>query len=362
MNARRGQARRTVRALAPLALGLLSVLGACASPFARPGGARVVSTYDELSAALTERYAAARRAFDSGDFAGARIALADVLPAAPDHIGLGILAQEVELASGDADARDALAERTLAVLEAAPTPARCVLAARLAREPAAARALLARALELDPRCAWARYGLAHLAARAGDWTEADAELERALELDAFLPPARRLEAMLLARDGRRREAIGAFESWLEDVVDDPRVALREFVEAELDLATLYVLDQDPDAARELLTRLTLEGELAVRALCVLAAAEQGAERPNEALHATRAAEELAPDVALPWVQEAILRQSWLDDPEGAEAAWRRLLASSQTGGDLGRVLLAMRARLALERAERRRERAKGAAP
>lgn len=353
-------ALRVVGILLALSFAALGV--ACKGSIARPGGVRAASVYDELSAALTERYRDARRRFEAGDTGGlaaARESVAELRRAAPEHIGLGILAQEIELAAQGAALRDALSRTALDELASAPSVARLVLAARLAPNAADAEALLRRALELDPRCAWAHYALAHVAARAGDWTRADDALSRALELDAFLPPARRLQAMLLARDGRRRDAIEAFEAWIEDVADDPRVALREWVESQLDLATLYVLDEEPDDARELLSELTLEGDLAVRGLTLLAAAEQGSGRANEALHAARSAEELAPDAALPWVQEALLRQSWLDDPDGAEAAWRKLLAASQTSGDLGRVLLSMRARLALERAERRRKRATG---
>ncbi|MCE9592770.1 MAG: tetratricopeptide repeat protein [Planctomycetes bacterium] len=357
MCASRGSSR--VRALA-LCASLL--FAACSAPFARPGGTPVVTTYDELDVPTQLAFRAARHSFDAGDVAAARTATAELVLRAPNHIALGILAQEAELATGGADARAKLEQRTRAELEAAPTAARCVLAARAASDVALAEAHLERALEFDPRCAWAHYGLAHLAARAGNWSAADGELGRALELDPFLPPARRLQAMLLARDGRRSEAISAFEAWLGDVADDPRVGARERVEAELDLATLYVLDQEPDAARDLLTKLVLEGDLAVRALCVLAAAEQGDERPVDALNAVRAAEAIDPNAALPWVQDAILRQSWLGDRAGAEEAWRRLLASAETGGDLGRVLLAMRARLALERAERRRERLAGEKP
>ncbi|MCK6448065.1 MAG: hypothetical protein L6Q99_16855 [Planctomycetes bacterium] len=363
-----GAAARFTARLVPGFVGVLLAISftafgaACKGSVARPGGAHEATVYDELSAALTERYRDARRRVDAGDAAGlaaARGSVAELRQAAPDHIGLGILAQELELAVHGAAAREALSRAALDELAREPSVAGFVLAARLAPNAADAEALLRRALELDPRCAWAHYALAHAAARAGDWTRADEALSRALELDAFLPPARRLQAMLLARDGRRRDAIEAFEAWGEDVADDPRVALREWVESQLDLATLYVLDEEPDDARELLSELTLEGDLAVRGLTVLAAAEQGSGRPNEALHAARAAEELAPDAALPWVQEALLRQSWLDDPDGAEAAWRKLLAASQASGDLGRVLLSMRARLALERAERRRKRATG---
>jgi tetratricopeptide (TPR) repeat protein len=335
------------------------VVVACAGPFARPTGTPVIGRYDELSAPLAERYETARRCFDSGDFGEARDLVAGLVAAAPDHVGVGVLFQELELVQRGSAARTELLARAVAAFEAQPGAARAVLAARIASDGGEARAWLERALELDPQCAWARYGLAHLAARRGDWGDADEELSLALALDPFLPPARRLQAMLLARDGRRTEAIAAFEAWLEDCAGDPRVSLREWAEAELDLATLQVLAQKTDEARERLASLSLDGEAAVRALCVRAAAEQGAGRAEAALHAAREAEALAPDAALPWLQEAILRQSWLDDPAGAEAAWRRLLASSQTGGDLGRVLLGMRARLALERAERRRERAQG---
>jgi hypothetical protein len=52
------------------------------------------------------------------------------------------------------------------------------------------------------------------------------------------------------------------------------------------------------------------------------------------------------------VQEAILRGGWLGDHEGARAAWKHLLEETQNGGDLASLLLAMRARVALERANR----------
>jgi tetratricopeptide (TPR) repeat protein len=227
-----------------------------------------------------------------------------------------------------------------------------LLAARLERTPAESRAMLERALRKDADSAWVNYGLAFVQSRDGNWSEAQTYLKRALELDPAHLPARRLEAALLARDGKFDAAREAFGAWLEISRSDPRIEPRLRLAAELDLALVDVQSGHSRAARARLIALAdTEGSAgdAGRRLCLLAAAEQGLGKPERALEAARAAESADPSSALPRVQQALIHEQWLQDPEAAKAAWGRVLSEAQSGGDLGDLIQGMRARVVLER-------------
>jgi predicted Zn-dependent protease len=346
------------------------------------------SVYDVPPPEPSLRFDAARRSQEAGHLDVARPILAELAREYPENLYVGIWLQELEVAavlegaepatpsaapapparSAPAKAAgslrdprlDALRQRYRQEAEARPSVARWVLAARLESDDLAANLLLDRAQALDPRCAWTHYAKAWIAAGASRWPEVKAEIAAAKEADPGHMPTRWLDAWMLARGGGVREAISALQGWIEKADGDLRLDPRRVREAQVDLALLSVLDADPKRAREILEGLG-DGEVDPgRKWAAVAPTEQALDDEHEALAAAIRAEHAAPGEILPVVQQAILYESWLDDPGAAEAAWTRALALARGSSDLGALLERVRARVHVERL--RAEREKKSAP
>ena len=329
-------ARRTARA--GVLVLLLGLLPACRSAF-EDWDATARGPYDALPEAEWRRFEAARADFEQGNLRLAREGFARLAEAHPDHLPSLIWLQESELALAGEEASDAKAVaeeariryRTRADREESPTA--LVLAARVETDPFAALALLRRAVQRDPSCAWAHYGLAWWLARQREWSEARKALGRCLELAPGHLEARRLEAWLLARAGKFDDAAEALTLWIEHAQDEPRISPERVRDAELELALISALQGRPGRALELLDRmedgeggLPGEDEARATAFALRAAALRESGRPRAALEAARRAHEAAPEETLPLVQEALLHELWLDEPREALAAWEAVLA------------------------------------
>ena len=306
--------------------------------------------YDRLPRPELEQVADARDLLEDGLPQEASPILARLVARRAENIPLAIMLQEVELSLAGEAGVEAVALAAKARAESYPTPVTLLLAARLERDPEVARELVRTVLEIDRRCAWAHYAMAHLEAKAGNWVAAQKRLDEALERDPGLVPGRRLEAGFLARDGKHSEAIKALEHWLELTEQNPLVDPAQRFLAGLDLAQLYLLEHESGRARAVLLDLTDEPEeYRARRLVILAAVEQARGNPQSALRAARRAEAMDALEPLAVLQQAALYESWLDDPEKAREKWERLVELAAESGDLRALLLSMRARVALER-------------
>ncbi len=350
-----------------LLLVVATLLSACGTPqvtweksFEAPYG-----TFDTEQ---LEAFRAARREIDAGALERARTRLATLLGGAPNNLEIAVWLQDVELAllrrgsppaedlraalEGAKDPDEALRTLYAKRLEAAPSPAGYVLAARAETDAIAARSLLERAIELDPTCAWAHYGRAYALLQdrhePDRWELARSALSRALALDPSHLHARALEAWMLAQEGSVSAAARALELWLRRSADDPRVHQSRRISAQLDLAQLWILEGHPREAAALLRGLEGVPQERPRRLAILAVAlhEQG--DAHAALDAARRAELAAESPILPLVQEALLFASDLGDPEAAQERWREVAGAE--AGDLGAILQTLRARVELERA------------
>ncbi len=317
--------------------------------------------YDQVGGSGLSALRRAREAVDNGDRDTAFELVNQVFGLVPQNIAVGVLLQELQLEllverpreGGDGrtpiERRRALARLWRQRAEAEQTAASLVLAARIEEDGLAAQLLLEQALAADPECSWAHYGLAHLAARAGEWGEVSAHLAGALRIDPGQPQARRLQAAMLARAGKIVEAIAALEHWLEQVDGDPRVARSLVASARLDLAQLWLERGDSGRARSALEDQSADRDDERRYLLLLAAVEEADDRPDLALRAAEQAESLQVDDPVALEQQALLFDLWLGDPIAAQSAWQRLLAHAEERPDLASRLRVMRARIELER-------------
>jgi hypothetical protein len=353
-------------AIAAALLGLAGLGSACMSGFdTRFPESR--SPYDALSGSEAAVLIEARAQLARGEFAPARAALEEAHRRAPLSIPLGIWLQELQLAeqglSGEAagpmsdplkGAREAeLIREWRRAAEVQPSAASYVLAARLERDPQAARALLERAASLDPGCPWVPYARAFLSARERDWALVSRELNEALRIEPGHLPSRWLQAWSLARGGDSREARARLRVWLDRTENDPRVEARLRGEAELDLALLELVGDEPGAAARSLERL--EGASLsenARIFCARASAAQARGDLGEALRLAEEASRLDPEALLPLIQQAILHQRFTKDYERAYALWSLVEARTGKSREFGSVMEQLRARVEQERLER----------
>ncbi len=303
-------------------------------PTTRPG------PYDDLPVSALERLEEARADWETGQLRLARARLVALAVEHPRNIPLGILVQEVELeilSSGgelpdlelfgsDADWSESLRRDYRDRAEATPTPERLVLAARVESDLPAARVLLVRATAADPECAWAHYGIAHLAFREEDFGAGNAALDRALAVDPGNLAARRLQTRSLARSAKTEVAARAHERWLEAARASPFVHSREVAEAEFDLALLYTELGQIDDVEDICARLVAEETLdRAPVYLVLAAARIADGDVEAALEAARRASRLEPLDALAHVQRALILEDWQNRPDRAYDAWVQAL-------------------------------------
>ena len=313
---------------------------------------------------------AARTYYDEGKLEAALNLLRPVAQNAEDNLELGFWLQDLEWEWAEQMGQEtgALVTGYAERAQAQPTPASLILAARLA-EGAEALAGLESALALDRDHAWAHYTRAHvlLGERqlADRWSAARAALVRALELDPSHLRARRLEAWILAQEGDVAQAATALERWLSQTRRDARVAHAVRLEAEVDLALMWVRQGLAEEAEALL--LTHAGQKIGRArrLAVLAVAQHEQGRIEDSLNTARRAELADPAALLPIVQQALLHgqedrrlkdSKRLDEQElarrhraQAQKRWQEVVDSAAHQGDLAGLLQSVRARVHLER-------------
>ncbi len=335
----------------------------------RPGSAFAPEARAALSLAM------ARLAADNPE--GAHAALMELAASDPENIEAGAWLQDVELLllaearrglaladeglarlARDPDAEGALRRRYQRRAEETPSVAAYVLAARLAPDARTALALLDGALALDPNSAWAHYARAHawlLDERLADrWSLAREALDTALRRDPGFLRARRLRAWMLAEEGQHSAARAALAAWLDASEGDPRVATETRVEAQLDLALLWLLTGRAERARRELEALEGTATGRARRLALLAVAEQEDGALERSLEAVRRAELADRGSVLPKVQRALLAERFFDDPEAAEALWRKVAEHEGDATELGALVQGLRARVMVERAEAQR--------
>lgn len=347
--------------------GALALLAASCAATRESWHATWNAPYGEFDRTLRSELEEARADMEAGRLEEAYRALRAARAAHPDNIELAVWTQEVELAlvaegtgflpdvaSVDGDPEELLRRRYEGLVYDQPSVAGYVLAARLEPDAIAAENLIENALALDPRCAWAHYGRAHALLqqrlRVDRWSAARESLSRALFHDPTHLRARRLAGWMAAQEGDLGEAEFQLESWLEETQGDVRATAEERIEAELDLALVWILDGRAKEAAALLR--TLEGTRHERArrLTLVAVAAQELGDVEGALDAARRAEDAAPGSLLPLVQQALIHEHGRGDAPAGRAVWARVVGQAGGRGDLAAMLQSLRARVELERA------------
>ena len=359
-----GSGRRSLVVIGLLVLGLTSC--SVRRTFrASPG------PYDKIDAVSENRLRVARDRMATGDLERAEAVLVELADEHRQHVPTWTLLQEVrlkQLIRGGSTVEEAEADlakltRKLALERDDVVP--WVLLARLAETREEAEESLDRAAAIDPRCVWVSYARAWWSFRDRDFKAARQHVDEAFALDGGHLETLRLYSRLAAGGSDSPLAINALEVWIRRAAESARVRDLDIARAELDLAALYMLEERPDDALDVLTILDLdlfdERERA-RAELVRAAAFDDAELGRLALRAATRANELDPDDLMPYVHRALLLED--SDPVEAEAAWKALLelaeaqrvAASEADEDRGfqPLLLELRARYAVARAERDR--------
>lgn len=319
----------------------------------------------------TERtaFAEARSAYDRGARTEALERLRRLASEAPDNLEVGTWIQDLEsdLLVGGVDlfaprfslAEDSADEVLRRVYGArasdAPTVPSLVLAARAETDVIAAESLLTRALELEPRSAWAHYGMAHVIlqdrTKIDRWSIARSSLERALELDGGHLRARRLETWMAAQEGDRQSAERLLVRWLDVTESDPRVARANRVEGLLDFVHLLLLRGENGRSIRILQDLDGEPHARPRRLMLLAVARQEAGDALAALEAALTAQAASRGAVLPLVQEALLHELFLDAPLEADQRWRDIADRTEDAAAIADLIQGVRARVRLERQE-----------
>jgi tetratricopeptide (TPR) repeat protein len=326
--------------------------------------------YSTFDADLQAEVALALGHFEAGRFEDAWSLFDRQARENPDNVSVGLWLQETELEllasgstvspvlnalEGNTDQASLLRVHYAARNSEAPSVVGYLLAARLETDALSAVNLLEQALELDPSCAWAHYGLAHAVlnrrTEVDRWRLARASLVRALEIDPGHLRARRLEGWMYAQEGTLEEAAWSLQTWLIATTGDPRVTREARVEVELDMALVWIQRGHAKQARELL--FTQEGEphQRERRLAILAVAEHELGNLEASLDAARRAEDASPGSLLPVVQQALIHQFGMLDPAAAEAEWGRVRDRASEGSDPAGSLFNLRALVELERAK-----------
>ena len=351
-----------------LAAAALLSLAACGSPGAR-WSAGWDARYASFDAEARSELAVARGLEEQGRRTDALAVLVEMRDRDPGNIEVSVLVQDLEealLMDGvDLFAPDhslaqvapdvALRLEYAARAAAEPTVVTEVLRARAETDLRAAATQLERAIDLDPTCAWAHYGLSHVLlgdrSRVDRWSGARKTLARALELDPGHVRARRLEAWMAAQEGSRADAEALLVRWIEEVEGDPRVSAAERVAARLDLALLLLLRGEDRRALRLLQ--DLEGtrhDRARRLMLLTVARMEGGDALGALDAALRAQGAGTEGEALPLVQEALVLELFLERPEEAEERWQEVARLGEGAANLADLIQGLRARVRLERA------------
>ncbi len=326
------------------------------------------SPYSRFPGDTRETFTKARDLYDLGLRSEAREALSELALREPDNLEIGAWLQDLDaelledgtdvfaetLSLAEASAPDVLRRVYAGRKDSVPTVTSFVLAARAETDVLAAEILLEKALELDPTCAWAHYGRSHVLlmdrTRTDRWGQAGDALSRALQLDPGHLRARRLEAWMQAEEGSLDSATKNLLRWIEIADGDPRVSLSDAVEARLDLALLFLMDGEDRRAERLLDDLEGEELGRPRRLTLLAVARQEAGNELGALDAALRAQGAGGEAALPLVQEALLQELFLGNPEAAEERWRAVADLADDTTNIADLVRGLRARVRLERA------------
>ncbi|MEM9382298.1 MAG: hypothetical protein AAGB93_20245 [Planctomycetota bacterium] len=363
---RHGAARALV-ILLPCAL--LAACGATTPKWSADWG----GPYAEFDDAERASFTSARALMDEGRATAALEELRALAASDPENFEVACWLQDVESSLlrdgvdvfGGAESRreaprddDAAPEDVLqrAYTERAtrePSVVSFVLAARAETDVPAALNLLENALELDPNCPWAHYGMSHVLledrTRIDRWGLAKDSLARALELDPGNLRARRLEAWMMAEQGTRNTAERLLRRWIGQAEADPRVARSAVVEALLDLSLLMLLRGENRRAERVLEDLEGEPTSRARRWMLLTVARQEGGDVLGALDATLRAQGAAGGAVLPVVQEALLNELFLDRPEVADARWREVAGLVDDTTSIRDLVQGLRARVRMER-------------
>lgn len=349
-------------------LGTFFALSFCAcgstpDPWTLPGDAG--EPYLLLEPAAVDDLREGIEQLERNKLSAARATFAALLAGRPGDLAAAVWLQEAQItiaerratrmgldSLGRDEPRSHLRDLYRRAAENQPTSLAWFLAARIEDDGPAATLLLQRALELDPAMTWAHYGLAHVAARSGNWGLAREELDQAFSLDSGHLPSLRLYAWLQAEGGDLERAALAYESWLLHADEDLLATQSTRERVTLDLALVHLADGDEERAAERLATLVPGRVDEVRRLSCLAAIEEARDRIDAALRAASAARDAGPGALLPIVQEALLLEYWRGDLVAARDAWREVLRLSDESLDLAAGLQRFRAELHLERLER----------
>lgn len=309
------------RAVPALCLALLASCAGTRTFLPNPG------PYDLLPEEAVARARDARAYLENGNLRRAHEILTELLAAYPRNVPLALLLQDARLALLEAgraaegvvlpeaplapdEARRVLRDWYLARAEALNRPESWLAAARLAATPEEVLADLDRVEALDPDCVWLYYARAHARFRLRHYPEVRAAIAEALARDPAHLPTLRLEATLLAEATEIPAARAVLEYWLSACHDDPFVDPRTFAEAQVDLAMLLVLDDEPGDALAVLeaidTRFLADDLSRARAKLVRAAALEAQDNLPAALGAAREAARLSPSDLLALLDQAYL--------------------------------------------------------
>lgn len=336
-------------------LGLVAMLVALAGCAGTPVQVMPVSEtrVDELDAASRARFMAGREALLGGRAADALAVFTELHQADQRHMIHALWMQDAQRDAAKAAGRQPDPQGWIFEAKQRGDVRAWLLVARASLDQAAEDEALARASAVaspPPEDAvWLHYALGCRAARAGAYDEARAEVSKARALDPGHSYAFWLDAWLAARHGSQSQGAAMLRGWLEAARDDVRIDPARIAAAELDLALLSLAAANAPEAQKWLGRVDAWQVDLLRYETAKAAVADAAGDPQAAVRAARAAANAAPQDILPLVQQAILLEGPLGDPQAAEALWLRVYESKHASGDLLELLRACRARISYER-------------